>query len=155
MSITFESAARLSALKSKIDSAVGSTSSTLSQAVDKAIEAAAAGGKKVYTGQFNASDTTDVTIDVGVPIEDFAILVISTGQWTTMGSTDVEVLVKMAGMSAGFRVTSSIDMGLPDYPVYIMSETYSTSLSFTESGFVAYGGWSLTQIYPYTWYLIQ
>lgn len=37
MGITLKSASRLSALKSKIDSAVGSTSTTLSQAVDKAI----------------------------------------------------------------------------------------------------------------------
>lgn len=37
MGITLESASRLNALKSKIDSAVGSTSDTLSQAVDKAI----------------------------------------------------------------------------------------------------------------------
>ena len=119
------------------------------------VEAAAAGGMKVYTGQFYTNDAYEINIDAGVTIKDFAILVISTGYWTTMGTTDVEVIVKMSGQAGGFRMTSGVDMGLPDYPLYVSSDIYSLSLFFTESGFSVYNNGNLTGLAQYTWYLIQ
>lgn len=123
------------------------------------VKAAVTGGMKVYQGELNLDGSSEmISVDVGVPIKNFAVLVISVGRWTTNGSTDIEVLVKLddgyTNAGGGCRMYSGIDFGLEGYPTYVYSETYNLGLSFSENGFVV-STTNLGWLYPYTWYLIQ
>lgn len=135
MAVTFESAARLTALKNKIDGVTGAGSSTLSEAVDNALAGYGSGGEGGTSGIYMAkitpeTDSNNLEIKHNLGTEDILIAVCFAETLGDIVPTFNGCLVKFFAKTDIPFKASGAENG--KYNNYNLNSTYSTTNEYAQ-----------------------